>query len=212
MADFEYRTIRAFIFEVSRPAIAPIPTITSRVLFRTTSFITEQNKAAIPEHLWPSFHGGQNDVIAGAAIALRIASPSATSALAPHILAATERVSQPQQRLSLLADVFFLLLVRPARGGRPSRRSGGGDRGSGVGSRRSRGHNGTSVRPGEGARLLVSILEDDWFMQLVSDSPGRPRRLLFREETVAALATACTQVSLPRAGRLVRRAGGAKNE
>lgn len=44
--------------------------------------------------------------------------------------------------------------------------------------------------------MLVSVVEEEWFVQLVSDSPGsgRTRRLLFREETVAALATTCAQV------------------
>lgn len=44
--------------------------------------------------------------------------------------------------------------------------------------------------------MLVSVLEEERFAQLVSDSPGsgRARRLVFREEAVAALATACAQV------------------
>lgn len=44
--------------------------------------------------------------------------------------------------------------------------------------------------------MLVSVVEGEWFATLVSDSPGsgRTRRLLFREEAVAALATTCAQV------------------
>lgn len=45
--------------------------------------------------------------------------------------------------------------------------------------------------------MLVSVLEEEWFVQLVSDSgsgSGRARRVVFREEAVAALATACAQV------------------
>lgn len=115
--------------------------------------------------------------------------------LAPHILAAAERVPQPRQRLALLANVFFLLLVRPGRAGRaPS------GRGARNGRREGDGESGRSGRgagtPGEGARMLALVLEEEWFAQLVSDSPGssRARRLLFREEAVAALATACAQV------------------
>lgn len=48
--------------------------------------------------------------------------------------------------------------------------------------------------------MLVSVLEEEWFAQLVSDSPGggggHARRLVFREEAVTALATACAQVRL----------------
>lgn len=50
------------------------------------------------------------------------------------------------------------------------------------------------MRAPEGAMVLVSVLEGDAFMQLVTDAPRRRRRVLFREEAVAALATVCTQV------------------
>lgn len=132
-------------------------------------------------------------MVAGAVIALGVASPSATRFLAPHILAAAERVPQPRQRLALLADVFFLLLVRPARGGRSNRRGGGGGKTGSSGAAAGEGVGAGGV--GEGARLLGAVLEEDWFVQLVSDSPGRTRRLLFREEVVAAIATACAQVN-----------------
>lgn len=44
--------------------------------------------------------------------------------------------------------------------------------------------------------MLVSVVEGEWFLSLVSDTPGscRTRRLLFREEAVAALTTTCAQV------------------
>ncbi|CBJ33764.1 expressed unknown protein [Ectocarpus siliculosus] len=157
-------------------------------------------KAATPKHLWPSLHAGHQEVAAGAALALRLASPSATAALAPHVLAAAERVPQPRQRLALLADVFFLLLVRPGRNGRAP--CVGGGSGSGGGERnddRQGGEGGTGSSrtgaPREGPKMLASVLDEEWFEQLVSDSPGRSaRRLLFREEAVAVLVTTCAQV------------------
>ncbi|CAM9639630.1 unnamed protein product, partial [Laminaria digitata] len=169
-------------------------------------------QAATPAYQWPSLHAGEQEVVAGATLALRMAPPAATAALAPHVLAAVERVPRPRQRLALLTDVFFLLLVRPARGGRAPRRggsssgggggggggsgggSGGGAGGGGGGGARGRHRRGGTVRAPEGAMVLVSVLEGDAFVQLVSDAPRRRRRVLFREEAVAALATACTQV------------------
>lgn len=130
-------------------------------------------------------------------LALRLASPPATAVLAPRILASVERVPHPRQRLALLANVFFLLLVRPSRGGRaPGGRGGSGD---GSSRRRESRESGGSSRPSaleEGAKMLVSVIEGEWFGTLVSDSPGGggTRRLLFREEAVAALATTCAQV------------------
>eukprot|EP00903_Cladosiphon_okamuranus_P018229 g16768.t1 len=163
--------------------------------------------ATTPKHQRPLLHAGQQEAAAGSALALRLAPPSATADLAPHILASAERVPQPRQRLALLVNVFFVLLVRPGRAGRaPS----GGGRGGGVRNGRREGEGGSGGRgsgarngstrgawsPGEGARLLVRVLEEEGFAQLVSDSPssGRARRLLFREEAVAALATTCAQV------------------
>ena len=183
----------------------PLPTTLRRILprLRSSRFFLGSGgstaQAATPKHQWPSLHAGQQEVAAGSALALRLAPPSPTAGLAPHILAAAERVPQPRQRLALLVDVFFLLLVRPGRAGRaPSIGGGGADgrngrregEGGSGGGRRGAGH------PGEGARMLVSVLEEEWFAQLVSDSPGsgRARRLLFREEAVAALTTACAQV------------------
>lgn len=157
-------------------------------------------QAATPAHLWPSLHAGQQEIIAGAAIALRIASPPATAVLAPHILAAAERVPRARQRLALLTDVFFFLLVRPARGGRALSSSvgdGGDDSESGRHSGRRRRGEGSEVSRGvpEGAQLFVSVLETGWFSSLVSSELAvRTSRVLFREETVAALATACAQV------------------
>ncbi|CAM9845843.1 unnamed protein product, partial [Scytosiphon promiscuus] len=176
-------------------------------------------QAATPKRLWPPLHAGQQEVAAGSALALRLASPSAAVALAPHVLAAAERVPQPRQRLSLLADTFFILLVRPGRNGRAPCGFGGarGARGAGTGVRSnsngdgdgggesngfSRGKGGGTGARGRdgarrtGARMLVSVLEQDYFAQLVSDSPSscRTRRLVFREEAVAALTTTCAQV------------------
>ncbi|CAB1120325.1 unnamed protein product [Ectocarpus sp. CCAP 1310/34] len=159
-------------------------------------------QAATPKHLWPSLHAGHQEVAAGSALALRLASPSATAALAPHVLAAAERVPQPRQRLALLADVFFLLLVRPGRNGRSPCDGGGSGSGSGGGERNDdrqggEGETGSSRTgaPREGAKMLASVLDEEWFGQLVSDSPGSSeRRLLFREEAVAVLVTTCAQV------------------
>lgn len=172
-------------------------------------------QATTPKHQRPSFHAGQQEVAAGAALALRLAPPSATAGLAPYVLAAAERVPQPRQRLAVLANVFFLLLVRPGRAGRaPSGGGGGGSGGVRHGRREGEGESGGSGStrgagtPREGARMLVFVLEEEGFAQLVSDSPGsgRARRLLFREEAVAALATACAQVTDN--GREKRKRGG----
>lgn len=158
-------------------------------------------QAATPKHLWPSLHAGHQEVAAGSTLALRLASPSATAALAPHVLAAAERVPQPRQRLALLADVFFLLLVRPGRNGRApcDRRGGSGSAGGERNDDREGGEGGTGSRrtgaPREGAKMLASVLDEEWFGQLVSDSPGSSaRRLLFREEAVTVLVTTCAQV------------------
>ncbi|CAM9793579.1 unnamed protein product, partial [Ectocarpus fasciculatus] len=157
-------------------------------------------KAATPRHLWPSLHAGHQEVAAGSALALRLASPSATTALAPHVLAAAERVPQPRQRLALLADVFFLLLVRPGRNGRaPCDRGGSGSGGGEGNDDRQGGDGGTGSSrtgaPRDGAKMLASVLDEEWFGQLVSDSPGNSaRRVLFREEAVAVLVTTCAQV------------------
>ncbi|CAN0354068.1 unnamed protein product, partial [Hapterophycus canaliculatus] len=160
-------------------------------------------QAATPKRLWPQLHAGQQEVAAGSALALRLAPPSAVVALAPYALAAAGRVPQPRQRLSLLADTFFLLLVRSGRHGRAPHghsdtsadsRGGGGGESNGFAVRRVRGD--CAGAPRAGARMLISVLEEEYFVQLVSDSPsiGRTRRLIFREEAVAALTTACAQV------------------
>lgn len=141
-------------------------------------------------------------------MAMLISSPSATTALSRHIFTAAERVPHPRRRLSLLADIFFALLVRAARGGRAprTRNSSGGNGGVSSGSgvsgkgwgfhRRRVGRNGGRTGTGEGPRglLVVSVLEEDWFVELVSEPPAGARRQIFREEAVAALTTACAQV------------------
>lgn len=168
---------------------------------------TTNKQTSIPRGSWSPLHAGQQETAAGAAMALLISSPSATTALARHIFTAAERVPHPRRRLSLLADIFFALLVRAARGGRAPRAksSSGGNGGVSSGSgmsgkgwgfhRRQVGRNGGRAGTGERLRrlLVVSVLEEDWFVELVSEPPTGARRQVFREEMVAALTTACAQ-------------------
>lgn len=150
-----------------------------------------------------NLHLGQQEAAAGAVIAMRLVSPSAIAAIAPHVLATAEGSPSPQQRLALLSDTFFCLLVRPAcsgGGGRAARST--NDVGIGAisgrqGAARSvRGIGGGSSAGNAGARrpLVSEVLEQDWFVSMMSETPRGWRRLMFREELVAALATACAQV------------------
>lgn len=43
---------------------------------------------------------------------------------------------------------------------------------------------------------MSEVLDREWFVSLMSDTPRGSRRLMFREEAVAALATACAQVGI----------------
>lgn len=139
-------------------------------------------------------------------MALKLSPPSAIAAIAPHLLAGTEGVPEARQRLALLTDTFFLLLVRPAR--RASRSGGTGSRAARTSARSlvddSCRMAAEEMGPGEEGELgdewespLSVLLEEKWFASLVSDAPRRLRHPVFREEAVAALVTTCSQVCRP---------------
>lgn len=138
-------------------------------------------------------------------MALRLSPPSAVAAIGPHILAIAECVPEPRRRLTLLTDVFFLLLVRPAPrtgktgriGARAARTAGQttGDDYGGVGAGEAEGGRDGELEGGWESPLTI-LLEGNWFAALVSDAPRRTKQPVFREETVATLATTCAQVCL----------------
>lgn len=114
--------------------------------------------------------------------------------------------------MAILSDAFFLMLARPARRKRRSGARAARTACQGFGDDLPRADRGGA---GEGGRELgdgwesplAVLLDGSWFTSVIEDAPRRSREPLFREEAVAALAAACTQVRLGGAGGQLRRLG-----